>query len=71
MQKYKEFKKPKISYICHKTLLLSSICNKFGSEKKQIFMEEELFKILKIIGLITNLEEYQKIYKHVWRKHKS
>ena len=25
---YKEFKKPKISYICDKALLLSSICKK-------------------------------------------
>ena len=27
-KKYKEFKKPKTSYICDKTLLLSSTCNK-------------------------------------------
>ena len=26
-KKYKEFKKPKILYICYKSLLLSSICN--------------------------------------------
>ena len=31
-KKYKEFKKPKISYICEKTLLLSIICNKCESE---------------------------------------
>ena len=36
------------------------------------FKEEELIKILnKILGLITNIEEYQKIYNHDWRKHKS
>ena len=64
-KKYKEFKKPKISYICYKTLLLSSICNKCGSEDEQTFTEEESTKILKIIGLITNIEEYQKIYNHV------
>ena len=40
-KKYKEFKKPKLSYICYKTLLLSIICYKCGSEDKQIFKEEE------------------------------
>ena len=39
-EKYKEFKKPKISYICYKKLLLSSICNKCGSEYEQIFKEK-------------------------------
>ena len=43
-KKYEAFKKPKISYICYKTLLLSSICNKCGSEDEQIFMEEESIK---------------------------
>ena len=33
-KKCKEIKKPKISYICDKTLLLSSICHKSGSELK-------------------------------------
>ena len=40
-KKYKEFKRPKISYICNKTLLLSSICNKCGSEDETISKEEE------------------------------
>ena len=70
-KKYKEFKKPKISYISCKTFLLFSICNKCGREDEQIFMEEESIKILKIFGLITNIEKYQKIYNHAWRKHKS
>ena len=39
--KYKEFKKPKISYICDKKLLLSCICNKSGSEGEKIFKEKE------------------------------
>ena len=38
--------------------------------KKKI-MEEETVEILKILGLITNMEKYQKIYNHVCRKHKS
>ena len=61
-EKYKECKKSKISHICDKTLLLSSICKKCRREDEQIFMEEESIKILQILGLITNIEEYQKIY---------
>ena len=58
-QKYREFKKPKLSYICDKTLLLSSICDKRGSEDDKIFKEEESIEILKILGLINNIERYQ------------
>ena len=54
-EKYKEFKKPRISYICYKTLLLSSICNKYGLEDEKGFKEEESTEILKIIGLIENI----------------
>ena len=36
-----------------------------------MFNEEDSIKILKILGLITNIEDYQKIYNHAWRKHKS
>ena len=40
---------------------------------KKIFNEEESIEILKIIGLINNIEEYeyQKTYDTAWRKHKS
>ena len=42
-KKYKEFKKLKISYICHKILLLSSICNKCRSEmNKYLWKENQL-----------------------------
>ena len=51
-KKYKEFKKSKI-YICDKTLLLSSIFNKCGSEDEKIFKEKESTEILKILGLIN------------------
>ena len=54
-KKYKQFKNPKISYICDKTLLLSSICNKCGSEDKKIFKEEESTEILKVLGLIVTM----------------
>ena len=54
-KKYKEFKKPKILYTCYKTLLLSSICNKCGSEDEKLYKEEESVEILKTIGLIENV----------------
>ena len=54
-KKYKEFKKPKISYICDRILLFSSICKKCRSEDEKIFKEEESIEILKIIGLINNV----------------
>ena len=57
--------KPEISYICDKTLFRSSICNKCGCEHEQIFKEEksiEIVESIKIVGLINNIEEYQKIY---------
>ena len=36
----------------------------------KIFKEEESIEILQVLGLINNVEEYQKKY-DVWRKHKS
>ena len=54
-KKYHKFKKPKISYICDNTLLLSSICKKCGSEDEKIFEEEESIEILKILGLMENI----------------
>ena len=50
-KKNEEFKKPRISYICYKTLLLGSNCNKCGSEDEKIFKEEESIEILKSLGL--------------------
>ena len=47
-KKYKEYKKPKMSYICDKyiSLLLSSICSKSGSKDEKIFKEKESIEIL-------------------------
>ena len=65
-KKYNEFKKPKISYICYRTLLFPSIiCNKCRSDDEQIFMEAKSTEILKILGLIDTIEDYQKIYNDV------
>ena len=38
---------------------------------KKIFKEEESIEISKILGLINNIEERQKIYNHAWRKNES
>ena len=54
-----------------KTLSFSIAYSKCGHEYEKIFKKEELIEILKILGLINNTEYYQKIYNHVWRKHKS
>ena len=59
--KYRKLEKPKISYLLEKTLVLSIICSKCKNEDEK---EEESIEILKILGLINNIEEYQKIYNH-------
>ena len=62
--RYRKFKNLKISYTFKKALGLSIVCSKCGHEYKKIFREEESVEILTIIGLITNIEEYQDIYNH-------
>ena len=42
-----------------------SISNNCGIEDEKIFKEEESIEILKIIGLITNIQEHQRIYKSI------
>ena len=54
---YIEFKNPKISCICCKTLLLFSICNKCGSDDEKIFKEEEKIDILTVLDIINNIEQ--------------
>ena len=53
-----------------KTLHLSNIYSTHGHKYEKIFKEESI-KILKIIGWINNKGEYQKIYNHAWKNHKS
>ena len=36
-----------------------------------MFEEEESIEIVKFLGSITNIENYQKITNQVWRKYKS
>ena len=69
--KYRRFKKLKISYLLGKTLVLSIISFKCKNGDEKIFKEEESIEILKILGLINNIEKYQNIYNHAWRKYKS
>ena len=45
--------------------------SKFGHKHKIIFKEKESIEVLRILGLFTNIEWYQKIYNHVRGKHKS
>ena len=58
--KYRNFQKPKISYLLEKTQLFSIICSKCKNEDEKIFKEEESIEILKGLGLINNKERYQK-----------
>ena len=53
--KYRKFEKHKISYLLEKTLVLEN-------EDEKIFKEEESIENqLKILGLMNNIEDYQKI----------
>ena len=58
--KYINFGKPKITYFLEKTLVLSIVCSKCKNKDEKIFKEEESIERLKILGLISNTEEYQK-----------
>ena len=55
MQKFREFKSPKMSYSHNKTLILSSICDKCGSEDKKIFEEKGSTEVLKFLDLINDM----------------
>ena len=44
---------------------ISFVYSKCGHEYEKVFKEEESIEILKILGLINNIEEYQKTYNHV------
>ena len=59
--RYRKFETPKISYLLEKTLVLSIICSKCKNEDEKIFKEEDSIEIIKILGLINNIDKYQKI----------
>ena len=41
------------------------VCSKCDQDYKKLFKEEERFEVLTILGLINNIEGYQKIYNYV------
>ena len=57
--------KPKISYIFQKAYGLFITYSNCGHEYGTVFKEEESIEILKLLGLITTIGEYHKIYNHV------
>ena len=61
-------KNHKILYILEKAVVLSIICSTCSSKNENVFKEEESFKVLKILVLINNVEQYQKLSK---KKYKS
>ena len=58
-------------HIFKKTLSLSIVYSKCGHKYDKIFKEEQSIEILKILGLINDIEKYQNIYNHAWRKYNS
>ena len=53
---YKKIEKPKLSYLLEKKLVLSISCSQCKKEDKNLFKEEEYIEILKILGLIENMQ---------------
>ena len=49
------YRKPKVTCILEKTLVLFIIFSKCKNEDEKIFKEEDLVEILKILGLIENI----------------
>ena len=58
---YWKSKKTKILYIFKETLSPSIVYSKWDHEYEKIFKEEESIEILKILGLIINIEGYKRI----------
>ena len=53
---YKKIDKRKLSYLLEKKLVLSISCSQCKKEDKNLFKEEEYIEILKILGLIENIQ---------------
>ena len=50
-----------MSCLLEKILVHSIIYGKYKNEDEKVFKEEESIEILKVLGLIDNIEAYQKI----------
>ena len=62
--KYRKLEKLKISYLLEK-IFLSVLLSKSKNEDEKIYKQEEsINEILKILGSINDIEEYQKIKNH-------
>ena len=55
--KFRQSEKNKIFFL-KKTLSLFIVYSRWGHEYEKIFKEEESIKILKILGLTTDIKEY-------------
>ena len=60
VESIENLKNLKTLYLLEKTLVLSIIFNKCKIEDEKMFKEKESIEILKILGLIHNIEEYEK-----------
>ena len=65
IQNLKKLKYMFNNYTFKKKLNLCIVYSKCSHKDEKIFKEEESIVILKILGLISNLHEYQKMYNHV------
>ena len=52
---YRNFEKPKITYLVEKILILSIMCSKWKKEDQKLFGEEESIEIFKKLALIGNI----------------
>ena len=59
--KYRQFKRTKISLIFNRTLILSIAYSKYGHEYERIVIEEESIDILNILGFVNNKEDSENI----------
>ena len=65
---YRTSEKTKMSYIFWKTVSLFIVYSNCSHEYEKIFKEEEWTETLTIIVLTNDIEQYQKVYNHVWKK---
>ena len=55
--KHKKFKNLQMLYVFNKKFVIYIICDKCGSNDDKVFKEEESIEILKVLGLIDNINE--------------
>ena len=54
-----EFENSKLSYIFEWKLVLSNISDKCSCNDQKVFKEKESIELLKALGLVNDIEEYQ------------